>query len=101
MTRDEFSELLECTFDEVRRLSSTKGQDYAPDHDELANFKRAAERVGWSPQQVWAVFAGKHWDAILTYCREGQVQSEPIEGRLHDLILYSVLLLAMVQEPPR
>jgi hypothetical protein len=35
---------------------------------------------------------------VLTYIREGSVKSEPIEGRIHDLILYLYLLSALIEE---
>jgi hypothetical protein len=46
---------------------------------------------------VWAIYAGKHWDAIEQYCRRGEVSSdETVEKRIRDLILYLYLLLSMV-----
>ena len=52
-----------------------------------------------TPYQVWGIFAGKHVDAINSFIRNnGQVESEPIESRLHDLIVYSFLLLGLIEE---
>ena len=66
--------------------------------DALSNFKDAAYRLGLTPEQVWSVYADKHWQAIMTFCGKGQVESEPIEGRLRDVILYSFLLLGLIEE---
>lgn len=85
-------------FHRVLALQMAKGADYARDDDALANFKTQAAALDLTPEQVWAVFAGKHWAAIMAYVREGDVASEPIEGRIHDLILYGFLLLGMVRE---
>mgnify|MGYP001563727924 CR=1 FL=1 len=60
--------------------------------------RRAADHLGVTPEIVWGIFAGKHWDAIMTYCRCGQVESEPVRGRILDLILYSYLLLGLVED---
>lgn len=97
MNREAFIKLCEQVFDRIRKLTETKGKDYAPDHEtnEFQNFDEAAARLDLRPEQVWAVYAGKHWDAIMAYCREGQVHSEPVAGRVEDLILYLLLLAGM------
>jgi hypothetical protein len=98
MTRSEFLAFMDAQYAAITEINRTKGHDYAGDQDALANFKRNAEGLGLTAEQVWGVYAGKHWDAIQTFVREGDVASEPIDGRLHDLILYSFLLLALVAE---
>lgn len=98
MTRDEFLAMLDAECGELRRLNETKGHDYAGEQDALSNFKRHAAELGLRPEQVWAVYASKHWDAILTYVREGDVKSEPVEGRVRDLALYLFLLLGLTRE---
>lgn len=79
-------------------LNNKKGHDYAGDEDALANFKNHAAELGLTPEQIWGVYAGKHYDAIKTYVREGAVASEPIEGRIEDMILYLFLLYGLVVE---
>ena len=98
MDRTEFLAMLDEDYQAIRKINETKGHDYAGDDDALANFKRHATELGLTPEQVWSVYASKHWDAVMTYVREGSVASEPIEGRLHDVILYSFLLLGLVRE---
>lgn len=104
MTPENFNLLFESTIKEIRKLAVLKGGEYAPGADRLANFKSNAEALGLKPEAVWAVYAGKHWDAIRTYVRdvvEGKTRErlEPIEGRFHDLIVYLLLGLALVGEP--
>lgn len=102
MDRDEFLRMMDAEYQTIRKINETKGHDYAGDDDALANFKEQARAVGLAPEQVWAIFAGKHWSAVMTYVREqGQLASEPIEGRLHDLILYSFLMLGLIEERKR
>lgn len=79
-------------------INESKGKDYAGDADALANFKDAAEGLGITPEQVWAVYAHKHWSAVMSFVRNGDTASEPIEGRIHDLILYGFLLLGLIED---
>lgn len=98
MIRHEFRELLDEVHQKCVELNETKGHDYAGDEDALSNFKEAAARLGIEKEKVWAVYADKHWQAVMTFCSQGQVESEPIEGRLLDVILYCQLLLGMIRE---
>ncbi len=98
MDRDRFVLLMDNEFQDLLRTGATKGKDYAGDDDALSNFKRHAAELGLTPEQVWAVYASKHWDAIMTYVRLGHVASEPVEGRIHDAIMYLFLLLGLVIE---
>lgn len=97
MNREDFTEnIIKRTFDEIYELNRTKGRDYASDENAIGNFSRHAENLGLTPEQVWGVYASKHWDAIMTYCKRGVVQSEAIEGRIDDAILYLLLLKGLV-----
>ena len=98
MNRLEFNDLVDATHRHVLLLNGTKGADYSGDEDVLWNFRHAAERLGLTSELIWAVYAGKHWDAIMAYCCRGKVESEPVAGRITDLILYLHLLRAMVWE---
>ena len=98
MNRQVFQMLMEKEFHRLVETNNTKGHDYAGDDDALDNFKRMGRRFGLTKFQAWGIYAGKHWDAIETFIREGAVQSEPIEGRIHDLILYGFLLLGLITE---
>ena len=49
------------------------------------------------------VYASKHYDAIATYVQRDaqgfdQKLSEPIEGRLHDLLNYCILMIALIED---
>lgn len=77
-----------------------KGNDYTAGRgavDRLYNFRTAAEKFGISMEQVWAVYAYKHWTAIERYAKQGQVESEPIEGRIMDMINYLLLLNCIIK----
>lgn len=98
MDRPTLDAFIQEEFQKIVHINDTKGHDYASQEDALSNLKDAAKALGLNPAQVWAVFANKHWTSVLTFCREGDVKSEPIEGRLHDVILYCLLLLALIKE---
>lgn len=98
MKRTDFTDLLDRTFAEVRDINSSKGNEYASEDEALANFYNRAEEYGVDPKVVCGIFLGKHVDAVKAFIRTGDVRSEPIEGRIHDVILYSVLLLGLVED---
>lgn len=98
MNREEFLALMDGKYAAIRALNETKGHDYAGDEDALSNFKVMAQTLDVSPEAIWAVYAAKHWSAVMTFCKEGDVKSEPIEGRLLDIILYCFLLLGLNEE---
>lgn len=98
MDREQFSEFRDRHYAAIAAINDKKGKDYAGDEDALANFKAAAEQLGLDPKQIWAVYAHKHWSAVMSYVKHGQVESEPIEGRIHDVILYCFLLLGLIHD---
>lgn len=99
MTVQEFEKILQSTFKEVEKLAITKGTDYSKsDTDRLSNFRDNAVEAGITPYQLWYVYAAKHWNAISAFIRRGQVESEPVETRVYDEILYLVLLLALKKD---
>ena len=98
-----FKHLVEETVKEINKLSDLKGGEYAGDGDRLANFRRNALAFGLTKEQVWGVYAGKHWDAIAQYINDsgsGSIRQrlESIAGRADDLIVYLLLFKAMVEE---
>lgn len=98
-----FNTLIENTVAEIRKLSELKGGEYAGDTDRLANFRRNGTALGLPMESIWAVYASKHWDALMQYIRDMQenkhrTRLEPIEGRVDDLIVYLILFKAMLDE---
>ena len=79
----------------------TKNADYTQGtakRDRVAAFRRIAGDVNITMKQAWAVFAQKHWGAVMKFVKDGQVESEPIDGRINDMINYMVLLGAIVDD---
>lgn len=99
MTTPQLEQLFSQHWQEIVKLTNSKGKDYASDADRLSNFKDLAEQLGMTPYQIWGVYANKHWLAINAFIRNnGQLESEPIESRVHDIIVYSFLLLGLIQD---
>lgn len=105
-SHEEYAKLINETVEKIRELSEKKGGEYAGDVDRLANFRRNGKALGLPMETVWAVYAGKHWDAIQQYIRdqrEGKDRDrlESIDGRVDDLIVYCLLFKAMIVERTR
>lgn len=103
MKQAQFQGIVNETISAIQGLLKVKGAEYAGSEDRLANFKRGAALTGCTPLQCAFIYASKHYDSISTYiknCAAGteQVLSEPIEGRLDDLINYCILLKALIKE---
>jgi hypothetical protein len=103
VNHDTFNQLVRETIASTAGLLTSKGEEYAGSEDRLANFKRGATLTGATPLQVAFIYASKHYDAIATYIRKDaerfpQLLSEPIDGRLDDLINYCILMKAIILE---
>lgn len=102
MNRVEFIATAEELMHRCFATLQSKGKDYAGKEDALANFKRNAEQLGLSKYQVWRVYIAKHLDAITNSIKanpnDPQVESEPLEDRLMDVINYCLLFQGMLVE---
>lgn len=106
MNQQEFEEIVNETVAEIKNLLAVKGGEYARSDDRLANFKRGAADTGATPLQVAFIYASKHIDSIITYIRDDAIgakrdRSEPIEGRLNDLINYCIFIKALIKDQER
>lgn len=103
MDNKEFTSLVEKTQQSTSALLISKGQEYAGSSDRLANFKRGAALTGTTPLQCCFIYMSKHYDSLSTFIKKDaagfeQHLSEPIEGRIDDLINYCFLLKGLIQE---
>lgn len=94
LKNDRFADLF---FDALMTLRA-KNADYSGKDDRIANFRRLSVDLGLPMRQIWFVFFSKSLDAIRTYARDGQVESEPIRQRIVDAIDYLALLDMIVAE---
>ena len=98
-----YNQIIESTVLEIRKLGDLKGGEYAGDKDRLANFRRNGNALGLRMETVWAVYAAKHWDALMQFIQDAEkgkdrVRLEPIEGRVDDLLVYLILFKCMLAE---
>lgn len=103
MNQQDFEVVVLDTITEIQKLLRVKGGEYAGSADRLANFKRGAALTGVTPLQCLFIYMSKHYDSVSTYVRKdaagvAQVLSEPIEGRLDDIINYCLLAKAIIKE---
>jgi len=101
VTHQAYDALVASTVDQIITLGIQKGGEYAGDRNRVENFVRNAINLQLEPEQVWAVYAGKHWDAIIQYVNDlaankSRPRSESITGRVDDLIVYALLMKAMM-----
>jgi len=102
-SHERFNEIAARTWRCIKSLSELKGGEYAGDVDRLANFRGQAEELGVPMEMIWAVYANKHWAALMQYVKDikdnkERARLEPITGRLDDIIVYCMLMKAMVEE---
>ena len=103
MNQADFDLVVNSTVLNIKSLLTVKGGEYAGTDDRLANFKRGAALTGCTPLQVLFVYLSKHYDGVASFIKTsaaGSVRpsSEPIEGRLDDLINYCILAKALLAE---
>ena len=95
---DVADKLFDLASDEIAK----KGPSYEQDGDRLSNFKNQAARLGLEPFQIWAVYFGKHIDAINNAIRRSPSiphdESEGFESRLIDAAAYLALGYELYQE---
>lgn len=98
-----YTQLVEDTFAEIKKLGELKGGEYSGDDDRLLNFRRNAADMEVPKETIWRVYAAKHWDAIGQYIKDIQsgkarTRLESLSGRCDDLIVYLLLFKAMLDE---
>jgi hypothetical protein len=92
---------IDAFLDDCLETMRVKGHDYRQgnDADLLHNFRTVGNTVGVDMMKVWFTYFYKHYSAMATFIKEGgQSESEPIEGRIKDQIVYLLLFYRMVQE---
>jgi len=98
-----YNDLINQTVDQIRKLSTLKGGEYAGDVDRLANFRRNGHQLDIPMEVCWAIYYNKHHDAVMQYIQDikngkSRERLEPVDGRLDDMIVYLILFKAMLIE---
>ena len=96
MTSGELEKVFEDTVKELSKLLNAGQQEYAHRKENVfANFERVGERLGLDRKQVLMVYAEKHLDGVHSFIKGHKSQRESVSGRIHDLIVYMILLKGM------
>ena len=90
----DFDELL----DKCSSILKTKALDYATDNDRLAELRATAESIGTDMRKVLGVYMSKHYRSIFKWLRGEELRGEPIEEKLVDNIVYSLIAYKLVKE---
>ena len=98
----EFIEMLEKMELEERTIMGTKGMEYTAGDstkDRLASFYRIGQEMELDPKIVCYIYMKKHWDSVVCYLKTNkEFSDEKIEGRIHDLRNYLVLLQGIINQ---
>lgn len=99
----DYARLLADTVDQIVSLSKNKGGEYAGDVDRLANFRRNSVQLGLPMEVIWSIYYNKHHDSLMQFCQDiasgkDRPRTEPISGRVDDMITYLLLFKAMLVE---
>jgi hypothetical protein len=94
---DFFARKFSDCIDLIRKKNSdyTQGQGA---RDRIAHFREAAKDLDLPMLKIWQVFVRKHWATIQKFANGGTLESEPIGGRIDDVINYMVLLAAIIED---
>lgn len=105
MNSNDVVKIINRKFKDIEDIFKTKGQEYANnDDDQLDNFKRLSKNLGMPPEKCLMVYATKHFDSLNYFIKNIENSeyinnlSEPIEGRISDIILYMCLLEGLIVE---
>lgn len=94
-----YSKTIEETLNRCASLLTKKQEEYAPDEDPLANFKKGAKVSGLTEEQVLYMYCVKHLVSIRDIVF-GVVPSsrELIQEKTGDIINYMTLLNCITEE---
>ena len=108
MNSETLIKLRDAKFTEIATVMDGKGKEYSGHTDRLANFKRNGANLGINPETIWSVYCSKHWDSLMSFIRELETGkkiadierdlSEPIDGRILDIMTYLMLLQGLINE---
>lgn len=97
MNHEEREQIIAKHLEACKSLRESKGVEYSNSDDANANFRSDLD-IGIDEISSLSVFANKHYRAIRSFVRTRKIKSEPIQGRIHDLINYLLILLSMLEK---
>tara|TARA_R100000808_G_C2112969_1_gene126494 strand:- start:100 stop:387 length:288 start_codon:yes stop_codon:yes gene_type:complete len=93
---------MERIWKKIKATRDSGQKEYAHNNaDIFANFKRVSNVLEVSKEKVLMTYLLKHIDGVSAYVKGHKSQREDVRGRLSDVIVYSMLLWAMIEESER
>lgn len=104
MNHQQKDQVFADTLTRILNLNKVKAGEYAANDDAIANFRQEALDNNLPMETIWRVFANKHWRAISRFIADkhtgiNRPSSEPIQGRIDDMIVYLLLLTCILNDP--
>lgn len=98
----QYLEFVKTTLDDLQILIQRKNSDYTNGAGPFANFEQASD-FGVDPFKGLMVRMGDKMQRIKSFCSKGELQvaNEGVDDALKDLIGYSLIGLAMLDERKR
>jgi hypothetical protein len=107
MNRGELVKLAEETFETCKSLLAGKGAEYSKDNNVFSVFEKCGDDLDVSPLIPIKLFMDKHYSSITSYVKKvvngadidklNSELSEPIDGRIQDMINYLIILEAYIK----
>ena len=108
MKREELVKEAEDVFEICKTLLRGKGAEYSKDNNVFSVFEKCGDDLDISPLIPIKLFMDKHYSSITSYIKKivngtdvntlNSELSEPIDGRIQDMINYLVLLEAYIKQ---
>ena len=102
MTTTEFREFVGSTFIYIQKILDGKNSDYAKDDSPFSNFEKASG-FGVDRLTGLSIRMSDKMARLESYCKKGELKShdDGLKDIFFDLIGYSVIALAMIEEEER
>ena len=100
MNKKQYEEMRTKFIEDTFKLSDNKRIEYTEgNHNDnvLWNFDSISSNLGIAPIEVLSVYLSKHISSLFSYFKTRKTYSEPIEGRVQDIINYLILMVAMIK----
>tara|TARA_R100001163_G_scaffold58904_1_gene47392 strand:+ start:47 stop:424 length:378 start_codon:yes stop_codon:yes gene_type:complete len=100
MNKKQYEEMRTKFIEDTFKLSDSKRIEYTEgNHNDnvLWNFDSISSNLGIAPIEVLSVYLSKHISSLFSYFKTRKTYSEPIEGRVQDIINYLILMVAMIE----
>ena len=91
MNKKQYEEMRTKFIEDTFKLSDSKRIEYTEgNHNDnvLWNFDSISSNLGIAPIEVLSVYLSKHISSLFSYFKTRKTYSEPIEGRVQEIINY-------------